>query len=107
VTILLRILHPTDARLDAATGSFGALVHAQPGSASPGLGRALLLGGVLALLVGGGLGHAGRRSVDRDLASGRFHFTPLAAVRAARAYLTNEDGREDARASGHDAGPRP
>ena len=53
-------------------------------------GRAAL-GLVLAFLVFGGTTHQERRSVERDLAAGRFHATPANVVRGLRAYLTNED----------------
>ena len=51
----------------------------------------LALAGVLALFVFGGLSHAGRRKLDGELANGTFRVTARGAVRAVRAYLTNED----------------
>ena len=51
--------------------------------------RVVLL--VLALLTFGGLTHAGRRAVEREIADGTFGLTPRSALRGLRAYLTNED----------------
>jgi hypothetical protein len=49
------------------------------------------LAAVLALLVLGGLSHAGRREVDREIATGDYRMTPAWLARGLRAYLTNED----------------
>jgi hypothetical protein len=46
---------------------------------------------VLALFVLGGLTHAGRREVDREIAARDYRLTPGWLVRGFRAYLTNED----------------
>jgi hypothetical protein len=51
--------------------------------------RAVVL--VLALLVFGGLTHAGRRGVEHDIATRSFRLTPGWVLHALRAYLTNED----------------
>jgi hypothetical protein len=51
--------------------------------------RVVLL--VLALLTLGGLTHAGRRGVEREIAAGTFRLTPRSLLHGLRAYLTNED----------------
>ena len=61
-----------------------------PGTRRRGRGVAALVL-VLALLVGGGTTHEGRRAVERELAAGTFHATPANLLRGLRAYLTNED----------------
>jgi hypothetical protein len=62
---------------------------------------------VLALLVFGGLTHAGRRQVEREIASGTYRLTPAWLVRGLRAYLTNEDDMYRLAAYGQAALGRP